>query len=547
MRVAVTRAIPIGLYVVVLLAGAATILPALGAYGLWDPWEPRYAQSVVEMVERGSWTVPYYLDTVRLTKPILVYWGILAGTGAVGMNEWGIRLPGALFALVGLAVVVHGTRRMAGTRAALLAGTILASSPQYYFLARQATPDIWLAVSLGTFLLWFANRIHLGWAYAAFGLAVLAKGPVIAPAVLVGTVAIHTLWTVGISGVPTLLRDRASWREAARFAGIAALVAGPWYAVATWLEPGEILGDLILFNHVDRATGVINRETGNSDFYVRTLLYGVFPWAGWVPTLFALHWARGRRGESDRAETWLTLSIVVAFTVFTASTTKFSHYIAPVLLPLAAMLGTTIDRVLDEPRAWVRRLAWGSAFAVYVPTALDLFRPTGARHLFATFTITTAAPPALATTFTVLLAALGAIYAAALLARARSAAFPLAIGVAALVLGNFCTARVVPDISVHKSLKRPCERFHATGLSTEHLGYHGAPKHTAFFYCDNALNGLEAEEIPDFLAPGTRNHAIIETKRLSSLAREYRRRFPDREWITLEDSHFQYTLVAAPP
>ncbi len=43
----------------VLLLGALVLLPAL-SFGLWEPWEPKYAQSAVEMIERGDYVTPYY-------------------------------------------------------------------------------------------------------------------------------------------------------------------------------------------------------------------------------------------------------------------------------------------------------------------------------------------------------------------------------------------------------------------------------------------------------------------------------------------------------
>ncbi len=38
-----------------LLLGLALYLPLLGASGLWDPWEPRYAQAAREMAAADNW------------------------------------------------------------------------------------------------------------------------------------------------------------------------------------------------------------------------------------------------------------------------------------------------------------------------------------------------------------------------------------------------------------------------------------------------------------------------------------------------------------
>ena len=57
--------------VFILLAGvwAAFLLPSL-SFGLWEPWEPKYAQAVVEMMERGDYLTPFFRGEPRFSKPI---------------------------------------------------------------------------------------------------------------------------------------------------------------------------------------------------------------------------------------------------------------------------------------------------------------------------------------------------------------------------------------------------------------------------------------------------------------------------------------------
>src|SRR5262245_12060796 len=96
-------------HALLLAVGLLILLPRLGQFGFWDPWEPKYAESAREMIQRDSFVVPYYRDDVRLTKPILVYWGILAGAAIFGLNEFGARIVGvgaALASLLGVYYVV---------------------------------------------------------------------------------------------------------------------------------------------------------------------------------------------------------------------------------------------------------------------------------------------------------------------------------------------------------------------------------------------------------------------------------------------------------
>ncbi len=71
----------------------------LGAVPLADPDEPRYAESAREMIERGSYMVPYFNYEPRIKKPVLHYWIICASYMLLGVSEFSARLPSALAAL----------------------------------------------------------------------------------------------------------------------------------------------------------------------------------------------------------------------------------------------------------------------------------------------------------------------------------------------------------------------------------------------------------------------------------------------------------------
>ena len=100
-------------YALLLAVGLFVLIPKLGAYGFWDPWEPKYAESVREMVDRGSYFVPYYRDEVRLARQIergqrrvldalarsIVIEGELRRLGAeleqgLPVPDWGFHLQG---------------------------------------------------------------------------------------------------------------------------------------------------------------------------------------------------------------------------------------------------------------------------------------------------------------------------------------------------------------------------------------------------------------------------------------------------------------------
>lgn len=60
-----------------LLAGAlasAVFLPWLGATGLWDPWEPHYAEVARQILVRDDWVHPWWESAWFFSKPALPLW-----------------------------------------------------------------------------------------------------------------------------------------------------------------------------------------------------------------------------------------------------------------------------------------------------------------------------------------------------------------------------------------------------------------------------------------------------------------------------------------
>ena len=164
--------------------GAVIFFYRLGAPGLMDPDEGRYAEIAREMLVLKDWLVPHLNLFPYLEKPPLVYWFTALSFKALGYNELAARLPSAVSALGGLFLAYALGRVMWGPAAAFLGATVLATCSGYVALGRLLTLDMTLAfwVNLGIGLGYLALRQQQPrlwpWAYAALALAVLTKGPV---------------------------------------------------------------------------------------------------------------------------------------------------------------------------------------------------------------------------------------------------------------------------------------------------------------------------------------------------------------------------------
>lgn len=171
-----------------LLLCAGLYLPVMGSYGMFDPWETIYTEVARQFMERDDWLSPYWhngvgpegwSETDFWSKPVGSFWltglflkaaGLegritLRGTGrslddpvtgprqarsgpdpgatlSNGAVEWVVRLPFFLCGLFGIFGVYLLGARLLGARVGLLAAIILATSPIYFFITRQAMTDI---------------------------------------------------------------------------------------------------------------------------------------------------------------------------------------------------------------------------------------------------------------------------------------------------------------------------------------------------------------------------------------------------------------------
>jgi len=353
-------------WLLVVLLGLVLYLPGLGTSGLWDPWEPHYAEVAREMVESGNWLEPTWehspgQSTRRryfFSKPVLIMWlmalpmklfGVHHPAGGIAAGaEWYIRFPFVLCALLGLLGVFWMGRHFFGVRVGLLGAVILATCPQYYFIARQAMTDMPLVglMTAGVALLLvggFGERPRPGLIYGGYlllGLATLAKG--LTGLALPGLVFLVYLL---ISGQWQLLR-----RLRVVSGGLLALcVAAPWYVYISVASAARRLLDdegktffqrFFLHDHLFRLAQGVHGDRGTFDYFLRELGLGCHPWSvfmGWSLFSFTGRLQRQPTQPRQQVELLLWIWVVAGYALFSLSMTKFHHYALPVV-PAAALL-----------------------------------------------------------------------------------------------------------------------------------------------------------------------------------------------------------------
>ena len=370
---------------ILLVAGGAYLfVVGLGTYSLWDPWEPRYAEAVREMSARGDYLTPYLGGRVRWTKPILVYWAMLVTTSLGGDTEFAARLPSALAAIGCLLIVYVVVGRLRGYLVGFIAAAILATIPQFYFMARQAMPDMLLTLGT-TSALGFAalgllqeNPRRSDWlfAYAGLAVAVLAKGPVAGVIVLTCLAVFWLLegapWPVATGAPRTAAVSHSARHLVAKthlFAGtgVFLLIAGPWYLGMLQEHGYTFVDSFIRGENLHRFAEPVRGLRGDVTYYLRTMAHGMYPWSAFLPLGLLLCFTAGDAGRADMSQRrFFAAWLVAVLLVFTTAGSKLEHYILP-LTPAVAILAAFVwEEFLRGPKP-----TWFSALWVLsIPLAL---------------------------------------------------------------------------------------------------------------------------------------------------------------------------------
>jgi 4-amino-4-deoxy-L-arabinose transferase-like glycosyltransferase len=148
-----------GFWLVVI--AAALYFPFMGSYALWDPWETHYGEVSREILAKDDWISLWWAqDGWFWSKPILDMWMQAIAMATLGVHyqpdkmlvgdaakpllhpEWAVRAPVVLLTILALYFLYKGVARTFGRRAAFLGALVLATMPDWFFIAHQTMTDM---------------------------------------------------------------------------------------------------------------------------------------------------------------------------------------------------------------------------------------------------------------------------------------------------------------------------------------------------------------------------------------------------------------------
>jgi 4-amino-4-deoxy-L-arabinose transferase-like glycosyltransferase len=224
----------------VILAIRIVTLPILP---LTDNTEARYGLVVREMANSGDWVTPRVWMSGKMVpylgKPPLHFWAAALSTRLFGMNEFALRFPSLIGAVLLITLMIIVLRRYVDRDLAFPAALILSSAVLFFILAGAVVIDMSLAFCIAGAILsyqaFLIEKTKVGkrfWSLCVFtllALGFLMKGPI--AVVMFGIPVL--LWTF-IHRRWNTLKDHGWWIGILTFL----LLTVPWFWLAENRNPG---------------------------------------------------------------------------------------------------------------------------------------------------------------------------------------------------------------------------------------------------------------------------------------------------------------------
>ncbi len=378
----------------VLLFAAFMFFARLGARSLWAS-EGRWAEVAREMVVSGDYFWPTINGRVYYDKPLLSYWFVVAASGLNRrVDELATRLPSACAGLMAVAILLVLGRHFYSAETALWSGLVLTTSYSFIFFSRHASADMETVTGeLAALALFVKNWPNpaLSWLIAfwsVMALTSLTKGllgfvlPLLVASVY-STFAdgrkafVSDIRNRGVKSLPRLIAERNRWFFN-RYTPLAVAVAAVIYLAPfalSYLKTGSNLGLYMVYReNVLRFVHPFDHR-GPIWLYVPVIFALMAPWSVFLPGALTYFHSQTFQGRSDRevlGDRFVLAFFWTIFAFFTASGSRRSYYILPIL-PACALIVARALTAADAPRqAWARRLVGLGHLALTFVTLLGV-------------------------------------------------------------------------------------------------------------------------------------------------------------------------------
>jgi len=351
------------------LCAAFMLFFGLGGRELWTA-EDRWAEVSRWMILTGDFFHPCINGQPYFDKPLLGYWAIVFTTHLTGgLNEWAIRIPSAVAGMLALWATISLGRKLWDDETARLSGWLLLTCEGFIFWARTGQADMASLAAIMLAVNWYwGRRDRPGFMNSLVFYVICLLG-----AQFKGLAAVAVPC---IAVAPDLLREKR-WRFLFTLRHLSAFVLALAVYFAPFIIEARTRGGysssglaLVFRENVQRYFNPFDHK-GAFYIYLYNLPALFAPWAlifvlgvvACVPHLKRL-WGPSR---------WLVTAAILVFLFFTASGSRRSYYILP-LVPFCALFTARwlTSKVPSTLKVWALRI---TASVIILLAVLEILCP----------------------------------------------------------------------------------------------------------------------------------------------------------------------------
>jgi len=354
--------------------GLFLLSAAYFSYKLWDgslyAWdEGWYGEVAREAVEGKEWLTFHYNYQTWMQKPPLFIWMVAAAFKVFGVNEFGERIPSAMFGFGSVILLYFLARELfSSKRIAFLSSLTLIGFAQFVKQSKMGMMDAPLTffILLAIYFFWLGRKKERNLIYVGIitGIAFMIKS--FAAFQIPMIIALFSL----ASGE---LRRLANIKFISGFV-IGLVVCLPWHLYQYHIYGKQFIDEYFFRQIFARTIEPADNNAGNFLSYFKVIIVKNIP-LGMLSLLaipYILFSLRKEEGDKRSALILLISSVTVIILLFSLVRTKLGWYILPVYPFLSMLTAVSLTKFVGKAKPTHRKKI--PALIIIALTVIPIFR-----------------------------------------------------------------------------------------------------------------------------------------------------------------------------
>ncbi len=334
------------------------------------------------------------------------------------------------------------------------------------------------------------------------------------------------------------------------------VVAGSWVFVMCYKHGMPFMREWFIYHHFQRIQGVIEKPNNSFDLYIKQIGFGMFPWSALIP-IAIIRFLRWNRTDMETAKSRRNIFFFCCFMFpyffFTFSSTKFHHYIFPVVPFLAIIVGVWISSLFREEGISKERMGLAGGLLLFILLAKDLMTNYKPLHQLFTYYTKRQTPGDVypRNVFLLIFAVMGLILLLILLSRKMRYYHFATLMIPVFIFVLFVNGKLIPSVAPNFSFKSLYQAYkkYDKGRKLPFGEYSNWDERSTSFYFKNFSKFLGRQSTArSFLRKATDQRPVFimvsrhKIPTLRNLARQVKKKI-----YILERSHYDMWLVSTKP